>query len=66
MEVSGIEEEKIVTTVIISASTYDWGYACIGTFGYVWIVALGILPCGDICFCRVENIVLNAARLGIG
>ena len=63
---SGIKEEKIVTTVIISASAYDCGYACIGRCGYVWIVELGILPCGDICFCRVENMVLNAARVGIG
>ena len=62
---SGIEEEKSVTTVVISASVYDCGYACVGTCGYVWIVALGILPCGDICLCRVENMVLNAPGLGI-
>ena len=61
---SGIEEEKSVTTVGISPWAYCV-YVCIGLCGYVSAVVLGILLRGAICLRRVDKMVVNAAGLGI-
>ena len=51
--VSGIEEKTGVTTVVIC------GYVRIGVCGCVWVVVLGVLLWGTICFCRVNKVVMN-------
>ena len=40
---SGIDEETGVTTVVISPWVYHCAYVCVGVYGCVWVVVLGVL-----------------------